>query len=167
MTIGVESFPVTLNFEDFLTLFPEFSNITPGMANGYFIRATFLCDPNGTASSADTPYMTTMLLYLLTAHIAWLSAPRDGNGNPSSSGTVAPPTVGRVNSAGEGSVNVGLDMGDANEGSPSQAYYMQTRYGVEYWSMTAGYRTGGFVARPRTPVAGDQLYGVPGWLRRW
>jgi hypothetical protein len=85
---------------------------------------------------------------MLTAHIAWLNAPRDADGNPASTGSPASPIVGRINSASEGSVSVQADIGDATAGSPSQPWYMQTRYGAAYWAATAQYRTARYVANP-------------------
>lgn len=143
---------ITFNYDAWIAMFPEMSGISSAMAGGYFIRANSFC-----ANSIENPFfcadptggLLQNLLYLLTAHLAWLNAPRDANGNPSSTGGADTiPPVGRVQSAGEGSVNVSLDMGDANAGSPSQAWYMQTRYGSEYWYATAGIRTARYSARP-------------------
>lgn len=141
---------VTFNYQNFIAQFPEFGGLNDQQAAGYFNRASFLFANAGWTGAL--PQAQT-LLFLLTAHIAWLNAPRDANGNPSSQGnadTIPPP--GRVNSAGEGSVNVQLDLGDANAGSPSQAWYMQTRYGAEYWAMTAQFRTAVYVPPFLPPV---------------
>lgn len=134
--------PVTFVYSDFIGQFGQFSGLSAPQAQGFFNRAgvIFGNETTNPAFCTGVPNMTT-LMYLLTAHIAWLNAPRDVNGNPSASGSPPPSTVGRVNSASEGSVSVGLDMGDANEGSPSQAWYMQTPWGAEYWAGTAMFRT--------------------------
>lgn len=145
---------VTFSFKDFSEQFPAFVQITPAQAQGYFNRATVLC-ANSTSNPmfrADcTGVILTTILYLLTAHIAKLNSPIDPSGNAASFGQPASPIVGRIDQASEGSVSVHADMGDANAGSPSQAWYMQTSYGAEYWAMTAGVRTGHYVA---TGVAG-------------
>ena len=138
--------PVTFDFSEWVVAFPEFAACNPATAQTWFDRATFLC-ANQTSNPLYT--VTNMLktaLYLLTAHIAWLNAPRDPTGNPAASGALPPPLVGRINSASEGSVSLGADMGNADSGSPSQAWYMQTKYGAEYWAMTACTRTGQYVA---------------------
>lgn len=148
---------VTFTYADWIAQFPDFANVSQAAATGYFNRASILC-ANDTCNPAfgldGTGGMLLTLLYLLTAHIAWLNSPRDANGNPSSTGTSpSPPIVGRINSAVEGSVNVGADMGDANAGSPSQAWYMQTKWGAEYWSATAGFRTARYVGTPAPILA--------------
>lgn len=145
---------VTFNFDTWIAQAPEFTPVGPTLGQNYFIRATFLC-ANDTCNPAygldNTGAGLGVLLYLLTSHIAWLNAPRDANGNPAATGSPASPIVGRIDQASEGSVSVHADMGDADAGSPSQAWYMQTKYGAEYWAMTAGVRTARYVA---TGVAG-------------
>lgn len=128
--------------------FPEFASVGAPLGAAYFKRATYLCDNTARNPAASTPGMLADLLYLLTSHIAWLNAPRDASGNPAATGTPASPIVGRINTATEGSVSVGADMGDANAGSPSQAWYLQTRYGAEYWAATAGFRTARYIPLP-------------------
>lgn len=141
--------PVTFVYNDWAEQYPEFKNLPEPMAMGYFMRASFLCGNEGCNPLNGVTGMLSAALYLLTSHIAWLNAPRDANGNPTGGGgTPASPIVGRINTASEGSVSVGADMGDATAGSPSQPWYMQTRYGAEYWAMTAGVRTARYVAQP-------------------
>lgn len=143
--------PVTFDFAAWVLIYPEFANCNPAQAQSWFNRASFLC---GNEACNPVNAVTGMLqecLYLLTAHIAWLNAPRDASGVPAASGQPASPIVGRINSASEGSVSVGADMGDATAGSPSQPWYMQTKYGAEYWAMTAAIRTARYVAQPTLP----------------
>jgi len=98
------------------------------------------------------------LLYLLTAHVAAIfQGTNDGNGN------ITPPlgVVGRVNQASEGDVSVSAEW--AAPPNPSAAYFLQTKYGAEYWTMTAPYRTAVFVPAPAgaySPFAG---YGAGPW----
>jgi hypothetical protein len=141
--------PVTFVFADWAAAFPLFANCDPTMAQSWFNRATFLCGNLPSNPTNCVPGMVQNLLYLLTAHIAFLNAPRDGSGNPAATGTPAPPIVGRINSASEGSVSVGADMGDVNAGGPSQAWYMQTTWGSEFWAATAAVRTFQYVPAPR------------------
>jgi Protein of unknown function (DUF4054) len=140
--------PVVFDFPTWVGMYGEFANCTALQGQGWFNRATFLCDNSQYNPVVSAPGMLSDLLYLLTSHIAWLNAPRDAQGNPAATGQPAPPIVGRINSASEGSVSVGADMGDATAGSPSQPWYMQTKYGAEFWAATAGVRTAGYVARP-------------------
>lgn len=141
---------VTFDYNGFVAQYPEFAGLSQPQAQGYFDMAgMYYANAGWTGAMPQAP----MLLGLLTAHLAWLLAPRDANGNPSSTGaadTIPPP--GRISSANEGSVSGSFDMGDANAGSPSQAWYMQTRYGAAYWYATAQFRTARYVATPQNPV---------------
>jgi len=141
---------VTYNFDDWIALFPEFSGCSPAQGQGYFNRASavFMNDVSNPVYGAQGASGFQTILYLLVSHIAWLNAPRDASGNPSASGAPASPIVGRINSANQGSVSVQADMGDANSGSPSQAWYMQTKYGAEFWAATAPQRTANYLANP-------------------
>src|SRR6185312_7227357 len=78
--------PVVFNFANFVAQYPQFANISPAQAAGYFTQATILCD-NSICNPAITADDGTLdvLLGLLTAHIAWIQSPKDANGNPSSS----------------------------------------------------------------------------------
>ena len=93
------------------------------------------------------------LLYLLTAHIAAIAqGTNDGSGN------ITPPLgiVGRINNASEGDVSVSSEW--QAPPNASQAYFTQTKYGAQYWTMTARYRTALFVPAP--PSAYDPLAGL-------
>ncbi len=137
--------PVTFDFTEWTTMFPEFAATNPTTAQTWFNRASFLAGNQTCNPLYGVTDMLKTAIYLLTSHIAWLNAPRDATGVPASSGQPPPPVVGRINTATEGSVSMGADMGDANAGSPSQAWYMQTKYGAEYWAMTACVRTARYV----------------------
>lgn len=139
---------VTFDNAAWIAGFPEFTAVGAPLGGTYFARAGYLCANDACNPLYQTPGMLADALYLLTSHIAWLNAPRDASGNPAATGAPASPIVGRINTASEGSVSVGADMGDANAGSPSQAWYMQTRYGAEYWAITAGMRTAQYVPGP-------------------
>lgn len=138
---------VTFVYADWAAAFPPFQNIGAPLAQQFFNQATFICANDACNELNSVTGMLQQALWLLTAHIAWLQAPRDANGQPSSSGTVSP-IVGRVSQASEGSVSVSTDMGDANAGSPSQAWFMQTQWGSTYWTMTMGIRTARYVPAP-------------------
>lgn len=167
MDCSQATYPVTFNLAKWIGMYPEFAAITEPMGQGYFNRAMFLCADtvfNPAAYVCGSPNnMQETLLYLLTSHIAWLNAPRDGSGAPAAVG-MPTPLVGRISSATEGSVSVSADMGDANSGSPSQAWYEQTRYGAEYWAMTVGMRSARYVAGPSSMPygAGGYPYALPG-----
>ena len=76
---------------------------------------------------------------------------------------VSPPLgiVGRINQAAEGDVSVSSEW--QAPPNANQAYFVQTKYGAQYWTMTAKYRLGLFVAAPPgayNPLAG---YGLGPW----
>jgi Protein of unknown function (DUF4054) len=151
--------PVTFDFAKWIDIFPIFANVTQGQGQNWFNRATYICGNDPRSPAICVPGMLEDLLYLLTAHIAWLNAMRDSNGNPAATGQPPSPIVGRINSATQGSVSVGADMGDATAGSPSQPWYMQTAWGAEYWAATAPFRTARYVALP-TVVPGPVYPGL-------
>ncbi len=70
---------------------------------------------------------------------------------------IAPPLgiVGRINNASEGDVSVASEW--QAPPNANQAYFVQTKYGADYWTMTARYRTALFVPAPAS--AYDPLYG--------
>lgn len=128
---------VQFDYQTFLARYPEFSGVPETLAQLYFQEAgLYFANCGWTGALPQAP----MLLNMLTAHIAQLNAPLGGN--PSEQ------TVGRVSNASQGSVSVALDMGDANAGSPSQAWYMQTKYGAAFFAATSNFRTFRYAARP-------------------
>lgn len=141
---------VTYSYADWIASFPEFAGCSEPQGQAYFNRAAtiFANDLANPAYAAQGAAGFKIVFYMLVSHVAWLNAPRDASGNPSATGQPASPIVGRINSASEGSVSVQADMGDANAGSPSQAWYMQTRYGAEFWAATALQRAATYMANP-------------------
>lgn len=144
--------PVVFNYANWVATFPEFNAVESAQAQMYFDIATLYYSNCGwTAALKIAP----TLLNLLTAHVAWLLSPRDASGNPSSTGTQeAPQIVGRITSAGQGSVNVSVEL--TPSGSPSEAFFTQTKYGLMFWQATAQFRTFRYAARP-TIVANGPL----------
>lgn len=142
--------PVTFDPTAFVAEFPEFTNVQAQLP-GYFARATafFQNDTCNPAFCVGVPFMAAML-NLVTAHVASLNSYRDAAGNyvvATTPGAQPPPgIVGRINTASEGSVSVGSEYNSS--GSPSEAYFIQTRYGAEFWQATAQFRTAQYVANP-------------------
>jgi hypothetical protein len=141
---------VVFNFAAWQTRYPEFCCVTQPLAQAYFDEASLYCWNDIENPAARFGILPT-LLNMLTAHIAALYTTQ---GPTQDANTL----VGRIDSATEGSVSVHADMGDANVGSPSQAWYMQTKYGASYWAASAPYRTARYSARP-TIVAGPVFTG--------
>lgn len=151
---------VTFDYAAWQAMFPDFANVSSAYATSCFTRATFLCQNNAanpvvSRSFGDTTQLT-YFLNLLTAHICWLNAPQV-NGIPNTTGGASPsPLVGRVSQASEGTVSVSTDLGAGNM-PQGMAYYAQTKWGLEYWQASAGYRQG-----PYIPGVGPSRWGVPG-----
>ena len=145
--------PVGFNYETWTAMFPEFSPLSPTQGNAYFMRAGLIC-----ANALSNPIFRTgnlaPLLYLLTAHVAWLSCPKDANGNPAATGTNASELVGRINNASEGTVSVQTEWKGGGDGSALEAYLVQTKYGAEYFAQTSQWRTARYLARPTIVVNG-------------
>ena len=140
---------VTFNYSAWVARYPEFSAVSGPLAQAYFDEASlYFANCGWTASLPSAP----TLLNMLTAHIAWLYAPRDANGNPSSTGQIAPPLTGRISTASEGSVSVTTEL--TASGSPSEAFFTQTKYGFSFWQATAQYRTFRYSPRPTRVVDG-------------
>jgi Protein of unknown function (DUF4054) len=144
---------IVFNYGAWVAMFPEFAAVSQPMAQGYFNRASLFC-ANDTRNPAFCAGILPTLLDLATAHVAWLSAPRDANGNPASTGQPASSLVGRISNAAEGSVNVAVEWNGS--GSPSESYFVQTKYGAEFWQASAQFKTARYSARP-TVVAGLNL----------
>ena len=142
-----------------------FANVTDAQAQGWFDDATLIF-ANNTQNPAWSACVLKPLLYLLTAHIAFLEAPRDGNGVPAATGQPASPIVGRINSASEGSVSVGAEW--SGKGGPTQDWYLQSTYGARFWASTAQFRTFQYAAQPTVviPAIFPYVGGPYGFTRR-
>ncbi|WP_347558570.1 DUF4054 domain-containing protein [Robbsia sp. KACC 23696] len=110
--------------------YPELAASVPAdLAQIYFSEATLYCD-NTPRSVVQDLARRSMLLNMVTAHIAALNAVLNGV-QPS-------PLVGRIGSATQGSVSVATQL-DVPAGSAQ--WYAQTKYGLAYWQATAQYRS--------------------------
>lgn len=135
---------VTFDYETWILRYPEFTAVSEPLAQEYFNEAGLYCT-NDTCNTAFPAGVLGTFLNMLTAHIAWLNAPRDAQGNPATTGQPASPIVGRINTASEGSVSVGSE----NLYPPGSAqWYQQSKYGAAYWAATAPYRTMRYAAQP-------------------
>lgn len=116
------------------TRYPEFATtVNAGQAQDCFTQATLYLDNTDGSIVQDIPTRT-MLLYMLTAHIAQLrygSALKPANA-----------LVGRIDSATEGSVSVSVK---APEGLGILTWLQQTPYGLDYWAATSRYRTAKYI----------------------
>lgn len=118
---------VALNIDKFRAMFPgKFENppYSDDVLEAYFTRAELYINNGGCSRVPQPPRES--LLYLTMAHLMTLYKPDSDGG-----------TVGRVSSASQGNVSVGLDYPVVQNG----AWWNQTQYGAEVWVLTAKYRS--------------------------
>lgn len=135
---------VSFDPADFRTAYPEFTGIADGPLNQNFSLATLLLN-NTCGSRVSDANQRETLLNVLVAHMTFLSNGTNDGGSPPI--ILSPPgVVGRIDSATEGAVSVSAQF----EAPPnaSQAYFIQTKYGALYWTLTARYRTMLYVCAP-------------------
>jgi len=131
---------VTFVYADWAARYPELATyVNAQQAQLFFNEAQLYCDNTTSSPVADLTQLT-MLLYMMTAHIAALNA---ALGSPSS------PLVGRINSATQGSVSVQTQL-DMPAGSAQ--WFAQTKYGIAYWQASAQFRRFTYV-RGKSPYA--------------
>lgn len=146
---------VAPNYAAFIARYPEFASpggaqpVSSDLYSAFFNEATLYQANNGAGPICDQGVAIT-LLNMLVAHIASLNA-------PAASGAAAPNTVGRVASAGEGSVNVSLEN-SYPPGTPQ--WYQQTKYGAAWWAATAQFRTMRYRPGPVMGVPANQGRGA-------
>jgi hypothetical protein len=130
--------PVIFNYSNFALRYPE---IVPycnsDLAGMYFTEATMLLDNTANSPIQDVP-LRASLLNLLTAHIAALNAPLNGQASS--------PLVGRISEATEGSVTVKAEMLAA---PGSAQWFNSTKYGAQYFQMTLPFRSARYAVGPR------------------
>lgn len=128
---------VSFDYSSWALRYPELAASVPQpLAQQYFNEATLYCD-NTPCSIVTDLTMRAMLLNMVTAHIAALNAPLNGQASS--------PLVGRINTATEGSVSVGTQL-DMPPGSAQ--WFAQTKYGLSFWQATAQFRSMRYVPGP-------------------
>lgn len=122
------------NYAKWIAMYPEFNNagilvVSEAQAQGYFDVSTIYWRNDGTGPVTD-PVIQLALLNMLTAHMAARYAASVG-------GAAASSLVGRIGNATEGSVSVGIDL---NADPGSEQWFVQTKYGFDFWQATAAFR---------------------------
>lgn len=135
---------VTFSYSDWSARYPELaSSVAAPQAQLYFNEAGLYCDntPTSIISDASPGGERELLLNMMTAHIAALNAPLNGQASS--------PIVGRISGATEGSVNVQTQ----NDYPPGTVqWFQQTKYGAAFWAATVKYRSMLYTPGP-VPVA--------------
>jgi Protein of unknown function (DUF4054) len=147
---------VQFNYAQWIARYPEFKQVSQATAQEYFGEATLYLRNDGTGPVRDAPTQS-RLLNMLTAHIAALNA-------PSADGEAAPPLVGRISNATEGSVSVQTQ----NDYPPGTVqWFQQTRYGSAFWAATVAYRSSYYLANKKPIVGAGPWWGGVGGFGRW
>lgn len=120
---------VVFDLAGFRARYPEFSAVLDATLNAYFLEATLYLS-NSNNSPVQDLTRRSLLLNMLTAHIAQLAS--NGGGS-----------VGRVSNGSEGSVSAGTEY--LTPGTHS--WFTQTQYGAAFWQATTNLR--GFHYRAR------------------
>lgn len=124
---------VTFSAASFKARYPEFLTVADASLSACFDDAGLYLDNTDASLVADVTRRQS-LLWMLTAHIAKLG------GLLAADGQAAP--VGRVASAGEGSVSASFDY----QVPGSAAWFAQTQYGAAFWQATTSLRSFRFVS---------------------
>ncbi|CCE07592.1 conserved hypothetical protein [Bradyrhizobium sp. STM 3843] len=147
---------VQFNYAQWIARYPEFAQVAQPTAQEYFGEAGLYLPNDGTGPVRDAATQL-RLLNMLTAHIAALNA-------ASADGEPAPPLVGRISSATEGSVSVQTQ----NDYPPGTAqWFQQTKYGSAFWAATIAYRSVHYLQNKKPVVGAEPWWGGVGGFGRW
>lgn len=122
-------------YSDWIAIYPEFTNLSEALVTNYFNGIVITLHRNDGGGPVSLAATQTTLLYAVLAHICYLFG---GVDNPSGGVTPSSQIVGRISNASEGSVSVTTEWGASVR--DSEAFWIQTKYGALYWTMTAPYR---------------------------
>jgi hypothetical protein len=143
---------VVFSYTDWSAMYPELAmSVMQPQAQGYFYQAQLYCDNTPCSPITDTSPggQRETLLNMMTAHIAALNAPL--NGQPSS------PLVGRISNATQGSVSVATQ----NDYPPGSAqWFQQSKYGAQFYAATAQFRSMTYVPG-YAPFNNQRRFGNP------
>ena len=142
----------------FVGRYPEFGaaySANPALFASMFSEAGLYLN-NTDCSVVQDVTLRSVLLNMVTAHIAFLSGLLTADGQPR--------PVGRVSAANEGAVGATFDFTPATPGSG--AWFAQSQYGAAFWQATTCYRGMKYFANP-TRVEGFTGNGMgTNWLPR-
>lgn len=127
---------VVFNPTLFKLRYPVFASVDDALLGLYFDDATLIL-ANTDCSIVQNITQRTLLLNMLTAHIAYLNGATNGGVNPQ--------PVGRVSSATEGSVSISSEYNAPG----SYAWFTQSQYGVLFLQATVNLRSFRYIGPPR------------------
>ena len=141
---------ITYTYAQWIAVYPQFaSTVTEAAFDAtVYPLAQQYCVNDG-SGPVSTAVIQTTLIGLMCSHVAQLLF--------GSATQALSPLVGRVNTATEGSVSVGVEMPVPT--NATQGWLYQTQYGAAFWAATSPYRTARYVPAPRRVMNP--------WLNRW
>jgi hypothetical protein len=143
----------TFDYASWIARYPELANTGPTMAALLYAEAGIYWNNTGWCGAVCDVPTQTMLMNMLTAHIAFLA---NGDINDAAaSGAVA----GHIDQATQGSVAISASI--ASNVPLTAAFFMQTKYGLAFWQATAKWRTARYRPSYRSPLVGAP-YGYGG-----
>jgi hypothetical protein len=135
---------VAFNYDQWVARYPEFAgSVNSTQAGELFAEATIYHRNDGGGPVRNAAAQT-VFLNMMVAHLAQLYF--GTSANPAS----ANDPVGRVTTAGQGSVSAGFDTGVP---PGTAAWFDQTKYGFAYWRATAIFRTMRYIPGHPRPVS--------------
>lgn len=126
---------VQFSYASWAALFPQFGNLTTAQITGPVLTVAEQYCRNDGGGPVNNAGVQAQLLNLMVAHVAQLLF--------GSSAQPVSPLVGRISSATEGSVSVGIDF----PVTPSNAWFVQTQYGAAYWQLALPFRLGRYAPK--------------------
>jgi hypothetical protein len=129
--------PITFDYNTWVLRYPEFSGVSQALAQLYFNEACLYVDNTGYGPITD-PNMLTLILNMVTAHIAALNSPKSGDTYNSNGTEYGTSLVGRITDAQEGTVSVSAQMAEETE---QAAWWNQTKYGAAAYKALLPFRT--------------------------
>jgi hypothetical protein len=121
----------------FKARYPEFASVDDALLSACFTEAGFYLSNKDNSPVQDIARRS-VLLNMLTAHIAYIGGALSVDGQPR--------PVGRVSQASQGSVSAAFDYAAPG----STAWFQQSQYGVAFLQATSSLR--GFRYSPRATV---------------
>ena len=144
---------ITFDPSDFKATYPEFSSVSDARCTIMFaIAEQSILDNTDGSPVMDVDYRT-QLFYMLVAHLLLIFGVSD---TPTANNT--PP--GRISNATEGTVSFASEY-KVPEGSMMAAWFLQTKYGAMYWTVTARFRSATYIALGGSGVGYSKAFGVP------
>lgn len=128
---------VVFNPTAFKARYPEFAAVDNALLSACFTESGLYLSNKDNSPVSDITWRT-LLLNMLTAHVAFIGGAlsADGQARPN----------GRLSQAAEGSVSATFDGVPATPGSG--AWFAQSQYGAAFWQATSSLRGMHYRARP-------------------